>query len=154
MNLLKLYTPEELLILHPNVKEIGWNPSKIGAFFNAHLLQGTRNRRMNKSYIDELSFIELYIYSQDKVRAKMKELNDSKSARAYDLFTPDELIHKYPTAHIFSWDATKIGIFFSGNLLMGFRSTKEHNKALIIEDSFLNLFNYASSLDLRKQIEI
>ncbi len=57
------------------------------------------------------------------------------------LFSPSELVELYPKVKSYGWTPTKIGIFFRAGLLNGFISGKE-NKALILEESFIDLMNY------------
>lgn len=70
-----------------------------------------------------------------------------------DLYTPEELIQKYPQVKMIGWTSTKIGIFFHSGLLIGYQSRKER-KALILEDSFIELVDYMNHVALKKQVPI
>lgn len=139
-------TPNEMIRKYPQVEGFGWNASKIGTFFSAGLLRG--KRKILKSQILESSFLELIEYL-DKVTEKKRTSLNGKSPLKRDYLTPDELIHKYiQVADELDWNASKVGIFFSSGLLLGYRNGKEY-KALIDEASFLELVDYATAVSLK-----
>jgi hypothetical protein len=70
-----------------------------------------------------------------------------------DFYTPEELIQKYPQVKMVGWTSTKIGIFFHSGLLIGYHSGKER-KALILEDSFIELVDYMNHVAFKKQVPI
>lgn len=53
------YSPAELIELYPNVRKLGWTPTKIGIFFRAGLLVGFASGKENKAMILEESFVKL-----------------------------------------------------------------------------------------------
>ncbi|WP_343636310.1 hypothetical protein [Fluviicola sp.] len=61
--------------------------------------------------------------------------------------TPHELICKYPETEKWGWNSSKIGTFFSANLLIGKRKLL---KARITETSFLELIDYCNKLLIKK----
>ena len=67
------------------------------------------------------------------------------------LFTPAELIEIYPNVNAIGWTSTKIGIFFRAGLLNGFISGKE-KKALITEESFIDLMKYYDIVTSKKKL--
>lgn len=135
------FTPNELIHRYPQVENLTWNASKIGTFFSAGLLKG--KRRILKSCILESSFLDLVAYA-DKITEKKRINLQSLTNEKHNFLTPDELIHEYPQVmDELDWNASKIGIFYSSGLLLGHRSGRE-NKALIAQDSFIELLNYAT----------
>jgi len=76
--------------------------------------------------------------------------NDMASPKNY--LSPEELMQQYPQVQSLGWCASKIGIFFSSGLLVGYRSGKEY-KALILESSFVDLVEFANGVTLKKQIK-
>ena len=48
-------SPDELVHKYRQIELLGWNASKIGVFFSAHLLIGNwnRNRNANRAFINE-----------------------------------------------------------------------------------------------------
>lgn len=62
-----------------------------------------------------------------------------------DVFTPQELVDKYPMVKKLGWNASKVGIFFHSGLLQGKIGTHER-KTLIFESSFISLIDYAKQL--------
>lgn len=65
--------------------------------------------------------------------------------------SPEELMKKFPQVASLGWCASKIGIFYSSGLLIGYRSGKEY-KALILESSFVELMEYVNGVTMKKQI--
>ncbi len=134
-------TPYELIRRYPQVEHMTWNASKIGTFFSAGLLKG--KRKILKSLILESSFLDLVAYADQLVEKRKIDLN-CKAHEKQNFLTPDELIHEYPqVVDELDWNASKVGIFYSSGLLLGYRNGKEH-KALIAEKSFIELLNYAT----------
>jgi len=135
-------TPHEMICKYPEVEGLGWNASKVGTFFISGLLKG--KRKMFKSLILETSFLELLEYV-DKIAEKKRGISTRR-----DHLTPEELIHKYPqVVDELDWNASKVGIFFSSGLLLGYRNGRE-SKALIVEASFLELVDYATVISLKQ----
>jgi hypothetical protein len=133
--------PNEMICKYPEAESLGWNAAKIGTFFSAGLLRG--KRKTLKSFILETSFLELLEYV-DKIAGK-KRGNRTRC----DHLTPDELVHKYPQViNELDWNASKVGIFYSAGLLLGYRNGREC-KALIVEASFMELIDYASVISLK-----
>ncbi len=67
--------------------------------------------------------------------------------------TPDELVHKYPQVESLGWNASKIGIFFSGHLLNG-NWSRHANKALINEISLIELMEYTNAVSAKRTFSI
>lgn len=74
-------------------------------------------------------------------------------ASSQNYLSPEELMHRFPQVESLGWCSSKIGIFFSSGLLIGYRSGKEY-KALILESSFIELVEYANGITLKKRIDI
>jgi hypothetical protein len=70
-----------------------------------------------------------------------------------DFYTPEELINLYPQVKMIGWTSSKIGIFFSSGLLVGYTCKKE-KKALILEASFIELIDFYNAVILKKQLFI
>lgn len=141
-------TPYEIIRKYPHVEGFGWNASKIGTFFSAGLLLG--KRKLLKSLILESSFLELMAYF-DKVAEKKRMATFGSASIRRDYLTPEELIHKYAqVVDELDWNASKVGIFFSSGLLLGYRNGKEY-KAMIDETSFRELIDYATGLSIRRK---
>lgn len=68
-----------------------------------------------------------------------------------DYYTPDELMQRYPQVKMLGWNSSKIGIFFSSGLLIGYHGGKE-KKALILESSFIELIEFANTISVKKQV--
>jgi hypothetical protein len=150
MDAKKLYSPEELYhYCYDQCNDRAWNASKIGTFFSAYLLDGLRDFKNNKALISLESYYALVEYSNNQVVEKMMELNNGKRPLAQNLLTPDELMNRFPNVATIGWDTSKIGVFFKSSLLMGYVA-KHDKKALIIEDSFRKLIDYASSNLLKR----
>lgn len=140
-----LLTPVQLVKKYPQVESLGWNASKIGTFFSAGLLLG--KRKMLKSLIYEKSFLQLLEYV-DKVTDKRHVRESRNYCEVVNRLTPEELIRKYPQVETeWDWNASKVGIFFSSGLLLGYRNGREY-KALIDESSFQELIDYVTALSM------
>lgn len=61
-----------------------------------------------------------------------------------NLYTPQELIEKFPHLADLGWTSTKLGILFRMGILKGRRVNK---KALITLKSFLNFVEYYNSVN-------
>lgn len=141
-----LLTPCQLVEKYPQVKALGWNASKIGTFFSAGLLLG--KRKMLKSMISEKSFLQLLDYV-DHVSDKRHVREKRNYCEIANRLTPEELVSKYPQVEKeWEWNASKIGIFFSSGLLLGYRSGREY-KALIDESSFQELIDYVTTVSMQ-----
>ena len=153
MNLHAYYlTPDELVHKYPQVESLGWNASKIGIFFSAHLLNGNWNRHANKAFINELSLIELMEYT-NAVSAKRTFSTVPSVQLNNNYLTPQELVEFYPQIIQLKWGSIVIGMFFNSGLLLGHRNGKDH-KALIVESSFIDLVNYVNYIELKYQIKL
>lgn len=71
-------------------------------------------------------------------------------------YTAQQLIDEYPqVATNFNWSAQRLGVFYSGSLINGHRSTKEGGSLLITECSFFDLIEFTNqTLDKRKFIRV
>ncbi len=69
-----------------------------------------------------------------------------------DYLSPEELMNLYPQVKLLGWSSSKIGVFFSSGLLLGYRSGKEY-KALILESSFLELIEYTNGVNEKRKIK-
>lgn len=67
-------------------------------------------------------------------------------------YTAQQLIDEYPQVVTnFNWSAQRLGVFYSGSLINGYRSTKEGGSLLITECSFFDLIEFTNqTLDRRK----
>lgn len=146
------FSPDELVHKYPQIELLGWNASKIGVFFSAHLLIGNWNRNSNRALINEFSLIELMEYT-NAVSAKRTFSTVPCVPIRYNYLTPQELTEAYPQIIQLKWSAITIGIFFNSGLLLGHRNGKDH-KALIIESSFIDLVNYVNYIDLKYQVRL
>ena len=69
----------------------------------------------------------------------------------HNYLTVQELIEKYPEVENFNWTPQRLGVFYSGSLLLGKRTTKEGGSLLIAECSFFDLIHYSNQqLDKKK----
>tara|TARA_R110002072_G_C7875534_1_gene527565 strand:+ start:60 stop:305 length:246 start_codon:yes stop_codon:yes gene_type:complete len=66
-------------------------------------------------------------------------------------YSPAELIELYPQVAKIGWTAVKIGMMFRCGLFVGYMSGKE-NKAMILEDSFVDLLKYFSTVNMKRNI--
>lgn len=62
------------------------------------------------------------------------------------LYTPAELIEKYPQVQKFGWTAVKIGMFYHSGLLFG-RYSHLEKKSLIQENSFIRLMTFFNEIN-------
>jgi hypothetical protein len=142
-------TPHELLSESKNLENCGWTEYKIGLFFICGLLIGKRKKR--KIYILESSFDELVEYSGTVYLKRQKYKMHEK---LHDVLTPKEIGDKYSLIlEQLSWNPIRIGIFYSADLLSGYKSAKE-DKTLIIEESLFDLINYVNKVQANKRIDI
>ncbi len=72
-------------------------------------------------------------------------------ATQHDYYTPEELMQRFPQLKMLGWNSSKIGIFFSSGLLIGYHSGKE-KKALILESSFIELIEFTNTISVKKQV--
>lgn len=150
MEAINLYSPENLHHkCYEQCAEFGWNPSKLGMFFRAYLLDGKTDFKHNKVLISLESYYNLVQYAQLRVIQKMELINTGKHPRAYDLLTPDELMKRYPDIAFIGWDAVKLGIFFKSSLLMGVIASHE-KKSHIMDDSFRELVDFANTIYIKR----
>lgn len=71
----------------------------------------------------------------------------------HDYHTPDELMQRFPQVRTLGWNSSKIGVFFSSGLLIGYHCGKE-KKAMILESSFIELIEFTNTVVLKKQVFI
>jgi hypothetical protein len=135
-----LLTPDQLIHKYQQLELLGWNASKIGVFYNNHLLHGKWNRQDHKAYIIENSMLDLINYL-DQVSIKRMQLLALKDEQ-HIYYTPLELVEEYPQIADYNWSAIVIGMFFNSGLLIGHRTGKKQ-RALIVQSSFLDLLGYA-----------
>lgn len=69
----------------------------------------------------------------------------------HDYHTPDELMQRFPQVRMLGWNSSKIGIFFSSGLLIGYHCGKE-KKAMILESSFIELIEFTNTISVKKQV--
>lgn len=150
---LEYHTPEELMQRFPQVKKFGWNSSKIGIFFHSNLLIGYFCGREKKGLILESSFQELIEFTNGVFRKRNVHTNpiglESDDANLY--CSIEDLLSKYPQVAFLAWSTPKVGVFFSGGLIIGYFKGKG-KKAMILESSFTDLIEYTNTVSVKKQI--
>lgn len=75
-----------------------------------------------------------------------------RGRKSADFMTPMELFLKYPFVEKYGWSATKIGIFFHAELLVGYLCHTDGKKAMILEASFIELLNRCDVVREEKKI--
>lgn len=70
---------------------------------------------------------------------------------AFNYFTPEELMQKYPEVKSIGWTSSKLGIFANSGLLIALQHKRE-KKTLILESSFIELIEFYNSVVLKKQV--
>lgn len=134
-------TPHELMNRYPQVEKLTWNVAKITIFYVSGLLIG--KPRTLKPNILESSFLDL-ITLANKVNNKRIINLSITTVEKHNFLSPHELIEAYPkVVDVLDWNESKVGIFYSCGLLFGHRIPRE-NKAVIAEDSFLELVDFAT----------
>ena len=144
-------SPEKLIEKYPSVQIYGWNDSRIGLFYSAHLLVGLSNTGGSPLLIHERSFLSLMSFGKKMAIRKAVYLENPSDVEQ-DLLTPGELIEEYPNVIYLSWNPTKIGVLLSAGLLIGHSHGKGHGSS-ITRKSFLMLVDHAhGTLDRRRNL--
>ena len=64
-------------------------------------------------------------------------------------YSPSELVDLYPQVSKIGWSAVKIGMMFRCGLFVGYSSGKE-KKAMILEESFVDLMKYITYVNKKR----
>ncbi len=146
---LRLEVATVLFDRYKSVRVLGWNLSRIGIFVNSSLLLGFPNERQKPTLICERSFQALIKLANKTVDAQ--KIDNNISSEDYtDLMTPLELYETYPRVIVLGWSPTKIGLFLSSQLLVGYQKGAGRS-CYITRMSFLRLMEHANgTLDRRK----
>ncbi|MBI3136058.1 MAG: hypothetical protein HYZ14_15380 [Bacteroidetes bacterium] len=126
------YTCQQVIDLHTSVKAFGWNPAKIGVFYNCLLLDGKYFGKRSRVAVTESSFKNLVAYAYQSL-----EVIDMEPV----YLSYDEIIEEFPQADRLRWSPTVIGILYHSSLLQGKKSNKE-SRYLITKQSALRLIEY------------
>ncbi len=134
MNDYNYYTCQELVDNHAAVKLLGWNPNKIGVFYNCLLLDGRCFGKNSRVIITESSFknLMIYVYNTTTVVEQNPEY-----------LSYEEVMEIFPQARLYRWSPTILGILYHSRLLTGKNSSKE-GKCLVTKNSVINLIRYTN----------